>query len=274
MHGVIGLQHLHHGLVAGCEAEALDAGGHLRRFVAEHLQKPANAVVAERRTEQHRNDQALLKVALQAVEDLIARRHDIGEQLFHQMLVVIGELLQHLEAGFALARLDLVAHVDELGCGMLAIDVGALEREIDKSADDAVLPDRNLAQHERLGRHLLQNRENLAERAAGLVDLVDEQRVRNAEIGKPLQIGLKHRRLVGVGLAHDDGGVHAGQHVQRFLEEFDRTGAIEEGEAFRRDSAWSRQLVSTLIWRLRASGDASPTVFFAGHGALALNSHR
>ena len=107
--------------------------GHVRHFVAQHLQEPPDAVVAQRRTDENRHDQALLQVALQIVEYLIARRRNIGEQLFHQMLVVIGELFQHLEARFGLARLDLVVHVDQFGSGVLAIDIGALQREIDES---------------------------------------------------------------------------------------------------------------------------------------------
>ena len=74
----------------------------------------------------------------------------VGEQLLHQLVVVVGELLEHGEARFLLALLDVRRHLDHLARRCGAIDEGALEREIDEAGGDAVLPDRDLAQHQRL----------------------------------------------------------------------------------------------------------------------------
>ena len=52
------------------------------------------------------------------------------------------------------------------------------------------------------------------------------------QIGEPLQVGLQHLHLGRLGLAHHDGGVDAGQDVQRVLQKFDGAGTIEEGEGF------------------------------------------
>ncbi len=115
---------------------------------------------------------------------------------------------------------------------MLAIDISALERQIDKAGDDAVVPNGNLAQHEGLFRNVLQCRQHFAQGARRLVDLVDEQQVRDAEVGQPLQIGLQHKRLVGLWLADHDGYIDARQHVRCFLQKFDGARAIEDGETF------------------------------------------
>ena len=123
---------------------------------------------------------------------------------------------------------------------MLAIDESALQREIDKARDDAVLPDRNLAQQQRLVAHLLQRSRADRAGAARLVDLVDEQKMRDRQIVQPLQIGLQHLHLRGLRLAHDDGRVDAGQNVQRVLQKFDGAGAIEEGETLVHDISWWR----------------------------------
>src|SRR5262249_37811155 len=45
-----------------------------------------------------------------------------------------------------------------------------------------------------------------------------------------LEIGLQHLDLAGLWLAHDDDGVDAGQHIERLLQKFDGSGAIEKGE--------------------------------------------
>ena len=119
--------------------------------------------------------------------------------------------------------------VDHFARRMLAIDIGALEREIDEPGDDVVLPDRHLAQHERLGRGRLEHRHDVADARLGLVDLVDEQEVRNAAIFELLEDQLERRHLLLVRLAHDDGRVASRERVGGVGLEFDGAGAIEEG---------------------------------------------
>ena len=219
MRGVIGFQDLNNRIIAR-DTETRPHSGYVGRFVAERFEQPAYAIVAGRRPDEHGNDQALLQIALQVVEDFVARRRYIREQLLHEMLVVIRELLQHLVAGFAFASFRLVVHVDQLRSGVLAIDICALQREIDESCDDPVFPNRDLPQHQRLGRDLLQNCQSLAQRCIGLVDFVHKQRMRDVQIGEPLQIRLQHRRLRGLRFADYNSGVDRRQNVKRLLQKF------------------------------------------------------
>ena len=112
---------------------------------------------------------------------------------------------------------------------MLAIDEGALQREIDKAFDQLAVPDRNLPQYQRHPRGRLQRRQRFADSLVGLVDLVQKQKARNTEILELAQDDLQLRQLLFVGLADHDRGVDrrkCGAHVMR---EFDRTGTIDKG---------------------------------------------
>ena len=101
--------------------------------------------------------------ARQIAEHFLARRFDIAQQFFHQMLVIIGQLFQHLEAGFLFA--GIVGDIDHLAGGVGAIGKGPLQRQIDKAGGDALFPDRNLAQQQRRFAGLLQQRQQRAQRA-------------------------------------------------------------------------------------------------------------
>jgi hypothetical protein len=113
---------------------------------------------------------------------------------------------------------------------LLAVDEGALEREVDEAGGDAVLPDRDLAQHQRLGTRRLQDREDVAHLRFEIVDLVEEQEAGNAAIFELLEDQLQRRHALGVGLAHHHGGVAGGQHQRALMLELDRAGAVHEGE--------------------------------------------
>jgi hypothetical protein len=77
------------------------------------------------------------------------RRLDILEQLLHQLVVVIGQRLQHGEARFFLAVEVFTLELDDLRRRVLLVDVGALEREVDEPGNDIAVPDRNLAEQQR-----------------------------------------------------------------------------------------------------------------------------
>ena len=112
--------------------------------------------------DQHRHGEALAQLAGEVVEDAVARRLDLLEQLLHQLIVMIGEALQHRVARFLLAQLVVGGNVDHARGGMLLVDEGALEREVDIADGDAVLPDRYLAQQKRHAGGGLQHRERVA----------------------------------------------------------------------------------------------------------------
>ena len=74
---------------------------------------------------------------------------NILEQLLHQLIIVIGQRLQHGEARFFLAIEIFTLELDDLRRRMLFVDIGALEREIDEAGNDVAVPDRNLAEQQR-----------------------------------------------------------------------------------------------------------------------------
>jgi hypothetical protein len=150
--------------------------------MAQRLHQSQHAVLARRRSKQHRTDQPFAQFAGEIVEHGIARRLDILQQLLHQRVVMVGELFQHREARFLLAVEIAAFEVDDLGGLVLAIDKGAFQREIDETFDQVAVPDRNLAQHQRHARRRLQGGERLADALVGAVDLVQEQKAGNPEL--------------------------------------------------------------------------------------------
>ena len=150
-----------------------------RSFMPQRLEQPRDAVPALCRADEHRHHVLLLQFARKIVEDAVARRVDLGDQILHQRVVVIRQPFEHGEARFALAQAFAVGNVDDLARRMFAIDEGAFEREIDEADRDAVFPDRYLAQQKRRSRCVLQQGQRLANAPDRGVDLVDEEKARN-----------------------------------------------------------------------------------------------
>ena len=106
--------------------------------MAERLEKPQDAVAVQRGADEDRHDLAGAQFDREVGEHLVARRLDVFQKLLHQRVVMVGEALQHGEARFVAQRPIAVLDGDHLALGMLAIDEGAVEREIDEAGDDAV----------------------------------------------------------------------------------------------------------------------------------------
>ena len=153
--GVERLEHIRHGLAA-LHAEPLGGRLDVGRFVAQRLEQPQHAIGSGGDAHQHGHDQSFAQILGEIVEHLIARRRDVLEQLLHQRVVVVGELLQHGEARLLAAVEAFAFERDDLGRGVLLVDMSALQREIDETGDDIVLPDRDLPQHQRLARGRLE----------------------------------------------------------------------------------------------------------------------
>ena len=126
-----------------------------RRLVAQRLEQPRHPGAARRRTKEQRDDQSLSQLRGEIVEHLVARRLDVGDQLLHQRVVVIGEALQHRVALLLLLRRIARGDRDDLGGRVLAIDIGALKRQIDETDGDAILPDRHLPRQQGRARRRL-----------------------------------------------------------------------------------------------------------------------
>ncbi len=229
--GVRGVECLEHigKRLAARDAEPLDGRLHARRLVAQRLEQPQHAVGAGGGAHQNRNDQPLTQVLGKIVENLVARRRDVLEQLLHQRVVVVGKLLQHGEARGLFLLKVFAFERNDFGRGVLLVDMGALQREIDETGDDLVLPDRDLAQHQRDARGRLQDLQHLHHLGVGLVDLVEEQETGNFEVFKLAQDQLQLRNLALVGFADHDRGVDRGQHRAHVVNEFNGARAIDEG---------------------------------------------
>ena len=183
-----------------------------------------------RRPQQHRANEAVAQLLGQIIEHLVARRLHVGEQLLHQLVVIVGELLQHVEAGLLLAIHHRRGNFDDLGGCVLAVDECAFERQIDETRGDAVLPDRDLAQHEGLAAGGLQDGKEITHARVETVDLVEEEEVGDPAILELLQNELEGRHALGIGLADHHGCVASGQDCSRLALEFNGPRAVYESE--------------------------------------------
>ena len=230
--GVQRLEHIGERIAAGLDAEPLGGRRDVGRFVAQRLHQAQHAVGAGRGAHQHRADQAVAQFLRQIVEHLVLRRLDVAEQLLHQLVVVIGQRLQHGEARGLLAVDDVAFERHDFGSGVLLVDKGALEREVDEAGDDVAVEGRNLAQQQLRARRRLQQREHVVDGGIGLVDLVQEQEARNLLVFELAQDQLQLRDLLFVHLADDDGGIDRRQRRAHVVDELDRARTIDEGVAF------------------------------------------
>ena len=211
------------------DAEPLDGVGDTGRFVAQRLHQAQHAVGAGRRAEQHRADETLAQFLGQIVEDLVARRLDVLEQLLHQLVVVVGERLQHGEARGLLAIERVAFERHDLRRRMLLVDEGALEREIDEAGDELAGKGRDLPQQQLAARRRLQHLEHLVDGAVDLVDLVEKQETRNLLLFELAQNELQLRDLLLVELADHDRGIDRRQRRAHVVDEFDGARTIDEG---------------------------------------------
>src|SRR5258708_21725445 len=105
----------------------------------------------------------------------------------------------------------------------------AKQHGTDQPLAQFAIPDRNAPETQRNPRCRLQGRERLADALVGPVDLVEEQKARDAELFKLTQDDLKLRQLFFVGLAHHHRGIHRGDRGAHVMREFDRAGAVDKG---------------------------------------------
>ena len=222
------LEHIGDAFAAAFHAETFCGFGNARQFVPQRLQQSQNAVGARRRAHHHRAHQALAQFARQIVEYLVARRLDVFEQLLHQLVVVIGERFQHRKARGLFRVGGIAFERNDLRRGVLLVDKGALEREIDKARDDVALEGRNLPQDQLGARSRLQQLKHVVNAGIRLVDLVDEQNARDFLVFQFAQNELKLRDLFLIHFADDDGDIDRRQHRAHVVGELDRARTIEE----------------------------------------------
>ncbi len=148
-------------VVTGCEP----AGDTFNAWdlVTERFQQAENSVAVFRAANQNRANQALAQVCRQIVEHMVVRRLHVRQQLRHEVVVVICELLQHVEAGVLFASRKTIGQRHDLARCMLAIDIGPLRGEIDEAGRNAVFPNWDLAQDQWSRRRRLQHWDDIAQ---------------------------------------------------------------------------------------------------------------
>jgi hypothetical protein len=113
---------------------------------------------------------------------------------------------------------------------VLAVDEGALQRQVDEAGGDAVLPDRDLPQHKRQAAGRLQHGDDVADRRVGLVDLVEEQEMRDLPLLELFHDQLQGGELLFVRFADHHRRIADGERRLALLLEFDGAGTVDEGE--------------------------------------------
>ena len=116
--------------------------------MAQRFQQPQNPVGARRGPHHYRTHQPFAQFAREVVEHLISWRLDVFEQLAHQLVIMVGEGLQHGEARRFFAIGHIAFERNDFRGRVLLVDEGARQREIDEAGDDIAGECRNLAQNE------------------------------------------------------------------------------------------------------------------------------
>ncbi len=143
---------------------------------------------------------------------------------------MIGQLFQHMEARMAFISLQLFGERDLLRLLACFIMIGPFQREVDEAIDPIARPDRDLPGDERGGAHGGEGRKQILDAAPRLLDLVDEQGVRNARAFELAQCGLCQRGAGGVRIDDDDGQIDRIESDGRVIGKAGRARNIDEGE--------------------------------------------
>ena len=201
----------------------------VRYFVAQRLQQSQHAVRALAEPISTGQMAPSRSSFGEIVEHLRRAAARCLEQLLHQLIVMVGELFQHREARVFLARLSRRIELDDLARRVLAINKRALQREIDEADDDAVLPDRDLPQHQRHVATKCCKIESISrKRLSALSILLMNRRCGMLRSSSSRQHELQLRRLALVRLAYHHRRVDRRQRRAHFLREFDRAGTIQK----------------------------------------------
>src|SRR3712207_174675 len=108
--------------------------------------------------------------------------------------------------------------------------VCALEREIDEAGNLLPLLYRNLPCDERRDAHRLKCRQEVADAAAGLIDPIDEDEVRNPKLVEQAQRWRGERRAGWIGIDHDNRGVRKRQGAGAISRKAHGPRAVDERE--------------------------------------------
>ena len=230
MRRVEGLHDLDDSVVTVGQAEPLACGGGVRSVVPDGLEQPKHAISLLRGADQDRRHHAFPQVGSEIVENGVLGRLDLIQKLLHQLVVVVRQRFEHGEARFDFPRLFIARDFRDLALGVFAVDVSALERQIDRPDHNAFLAKWNLPEQERGAAGRLEQLERIAHARGAFVDLVEEQDARHAEIIELAHDQLQRGYLLFVGFGNNDSDVAGRQNRFGLEREFDGTRTINEGE--------------------------------------------
>ena len=150
--------------------------------------------------------------------------------MFKQRVVVIGELLEHVEpfARFPFGQFG--GNGNLLGRLARLVMIGAFESEIDKAGHGITIANGNLPGDQRRGAQWLERFEQVADPALCRIDLVDEDCVRQAQRFNALERRLDQHSARGIGIDHDDCDIGLFERSQPVSGETHGTRGIDDGE--------------------------------------------
>ena len=228
---MIGLEHLDQ-RIAGWIPKTRQGRGGFGRFVTQRLQQAQHAPVMLRRADEHRHDRVVAQVLGQIAVDFLFGRNRVLKQLFEEHVVEIGQFLQQILARLFVAVPHVGGDFDQRGFLAGFVGIRPFGNEIDIAFDIVAVPDRNMAQNQRLLGHALKRFQHVLHRNMGMIDLVDEDHVRDVVFAKEMQQGSDHQRAVGIRIDDDDCYVGDHQGAARLALELDRPRAIQKSPAF------------------------------------------
>jgi len=149
MVGMQGFHHMQQRRTGVADPEPFPRFNYSRSFVSQRLQQPQNSVSVHRRSDKNRADLTRTGFRDQIVKHLIRGRFDFVKQLLHQGIVVIRKRLEHGKSRFDLPSPFVVGDRHRLTFGMFPVNMRPLQRQVDKTGRDPVLPDRYLPEDQR-----------------------------------------------------------------------------------------------------------------------------
>ncbi len=149
MRQVIGLQHLHERRAVRLEAQRLAMGRGLRRLAHQRLEQPTRAHVPLGHAHQHGHDLVGAQRLPEVGDDRVGGGLAVLEQGLHQVVVEVGQRLQHLGAGGLLALAILLGQRDGVGGPARLVGVGLLGHEVDVADEPVAAADGVLVRHDR-----------------------------------------------------------------------------------------------------------------------------
>ena len=209
----------------------------LGRFVAQQLEQAVNPAAAQCRAQQHRHQLVAGGVGCQIGQHQRRIGRFVEQQRFEQRIIEIGEGFEQVVALGLFAGAQFGGNFHLLARVAGAIAIGPLQREIDVAGDLFVAmaiaaAQRNLAQRQRLAAGWLQLGDQFVHGAgAGLLDLVDEDRVGQPKLVQLAQHRFSQRGAVGRRINHHHRHVDRAQRGQAVGAEPGGAGQVKQRQA-------------------------------------------